>query len=86
MTMGMGSVHLSGSILLDEPKETYPRPRSDTILRALCRRLSGSPTWLTTLFVPRHMNQDLGDLALFSSKEIHPTQSPPQATAPTVFP
>ena len=42
--MGIGSVRLTGSILLDESKETYARPRADTMLRALCRRLSGSPT------------------------------------------
>jgi hypothetical protein len=75
---------LAGSILLDEPKETYARPRQDTMPRDLCRRRSGSPTRLTTLLVLRHINQDLGDLALFSSKEIHPTQSPPQATVLTV--
>jgi len=44
MTMGIGSVRLAGSILLDEPKETYALPRADTMPRALCRRLSGSPT------------------------------------------
>ncbi len=44
MTMGIESVRLAGSILLDEPKETYPRLRADTMLRALCRRLSGTPT------------------------------------------
>ena len=44
--MGIGSARLTGSILLEEPKETYVRPRADTILmlRALCRHLSGSPT------------------------------------------
>jgi hypothetical protein len=44
MTMGMRSMCLAGPILLDEPKETYARPRADTMLRTLCRRLSGSPT------------------------------------------
>lgn len=42
-TMGR-SVRLARSILLDEPKETYSRPRADTMLRTLCRGLSGSPT------------------------------------------
>jgi hypothetical protein len=42
--MRIRSVRLAGSILLDEPKETYARPRADTMLRALCRRLTGSLT------------------------------------------
>jgi hypothetical protein len=44
MTTGIGSVGLAGSILLDEPKETYTRPRPDTMLRAFrrCRSLSPS--------------------------------------------
>ncbi len=44
MTTGIGSLRLAGSILLDEPKETYVRPCADTTLRSLCRRLSESPT------------------------------------------
>ena len=83
--MGIRSIRLAGPVPLDEPKETYARPRLDTMLRALCRRLSGSTTRLKTLLVPRHINQDLGDLALFLSKEIYPTQSPLRATVPTVF-
>ena len=43
VTMEIGSLRLAGSIHLDEPKETYTRPHADTMLRALCRRLSGSP-------------------------------------------